>query len=36
MTDLLETAELQAFSKAVESKSLSRAAAELGVPRATL
>jgi len=36
MTDLLETAELLAFSKAVDAKSLSRAAAELGVPRATL
>jgi DNA-binding transcriptional LysR family regulator len=36
MADVLETAELLAFSKAVEAKSLSRAAAELGVPRATL
>lgn len=32
----LETAELLAFTKAVESRSLSRAAAELGMPRATL
>lgn len=32
----LETSELLAFTKAVESRSLSRAAAELGVPRATL
>ena len=36
MTDLVETAELLAFSKTVESSSLSRAAAELGVPRATI
>jgi DNA-binding transcriptional LysR family regulator len=36
MTEPLETAELLAFSRAVEAKSLSRAAAELGVPRATL
>src|SRR6185295_17097438 len=36
MTDPLESAELLAFAKAVEAKSLSRAAAELGVPRATL
>ena len=36
MTDPLESAELLAFSKAVEAKSLSRAATELGVPRATL
>jgi DNA-binding transcriptional LysR family regulator len=36
MTDLLETAELLAFSKTVEARSLSRAAAELGVPRATI
>jgi DNA-binding transcriptional LysR family regulator len=35
-TEPLETAELLAFSKTVEAKSLSRAAAELGVPRATL
>ena len=32
----LETAELLAFTRAVEAKSLSRAAAELGVPRATV
>jgi DNA-binding transcriptional LysR family regulator len=32
----LETAELLAFWKTVEARSLSRAAAELGVPRATL
>jgi DNA-binding transcriptional LysR family regulator len=31
-----ETAELLAFTRAVEAKSLSRAAAELGVPRATI
>ncbi|HEU4582887.1 MAG TPA: LysR family transcriptional regulator [Polyangiaceae bacterium] len=36
MTEPLETAELLAFSKAVDAKSLSRAASELGVPRATL
>src|SRR5258705_469976 len=36
MAELLETRELLAFTKAVEAKSLSRAAAELGVPRATL
>ncbi|MFO0684941.1 MAG: LysR family transcriptional regulator [Sandaracinus sp.] len=36
MTDLLETAELEAFVRAVEAGSLSRAARELGVPRATL
>lgn len=36
MADLVETAELLAFSKSVESSSLSRAAAELGVPRATI
>jgi DNA-binding transcriptional LysR family regulator len=36
MQEPLETVELLAFSKAVESRSLSRAAAELGVPRATL
>ena len=36
MTDPLETAELLAFSQAVDAKSLSRAAAQLGVPRATL
>lgn len=36
MTEPLETAELLAFTKTVDSKSLSRAAAELGVPRATI
>src|SRR3954471_13482129 len=36
MTDPLETAELLAFSKTVDAKSLSRATAELGVPRATI
>jgi DNA-binding transcriptional LysR family regulator len=36
MADPLETAELLAFAKAVEAHSLSRAAAELGIPRATL
>ena len=36
MNEPLETTELLAFSKAVEAKSLSRAASELGVPRATL
>jgi DNA-binding transcriptional LysR family regulator len=36
MQDPLESAELLAFAKAVEARSLSRAAAELGVPRATL
>src|SRR5215470_13049907 len=36
MHDVLENAELLAFTKAVEARSLSRAAAELGVPRATL
>jgi DNA-binding transcriptional LysR family regulator len=36
MTDPLETAELLAFSKTVDAKSLSRAAKELGVPRATV
>jgi DNA-binding transcriptional LysR family regulator len=36
MREPLENAELLAFTKAVESKSLSRAAAELGLPRATL
>jgi hypothetical protein len=34
--DPLENAELLAFTKAVESRSLSRAAVELGMPRATL
>jgi DNA-binding transcriptional LysR family regulator len=32
----LETAELLAFTRSIEAKSLSRAAAELGVPRATI
>jgi DNA-binding transcriptional LysR family regulator len=36
MQQPLENAELLAFTKAVESRSLSSAAAELGVPRATL
>ena len=36
MRDLVETAELQAFAKIVEARSVSRAAAELRVPRATL
>ncbi len=36
MQEPLETVELLAFTKAVEARSLSRAAAELGVPRATL
>lgn len=36
MQDPLENAELLAFTKAVESRSLSRAAAELALPRATL
>jgi DNA-binding transcriptional LysR family regulator len=36
MRDSLETAELLAFSRTVDAKSLSRAAAELGVPRATI
>ncbi|MEA2696713.1 MAG: hypothetical protein QOI66_984 [Myxococcales bacterium] len=36
MTDPLETAELLAFTQTVEAKSLSRAAAELRVPRATI
>jgi DNA-binding transcriptional LysR family regulator len=36
MQEPLENVELLAFTKAVESRSLSRAAAELGVPRATL
>src|SRR5436190_13453315 len=36
MNDPLETAELLAFARVVEAKSLSRAAAELGVPRATI
>jgi len=32
----LETAELLAFARVIEAKSLSRAAAELGIPRATV
>jgi DNA-binding transcriptional LysR family regulator len=36
MREPLENVELLAFTKAVEAKSLSRAAAELGIPRATL
>jgi len=36
MSDPLENAELLAFAKAVDAKSLTRAAAELGVPRATI
>lgn len=36
MDEPLETAELLAFAKTVEARSLSRAAAELGVPRATI
>jgi DNA-binding transcriptional LysR family regulator len=36
MIDAIETSELLAFSRTVEAKSLSRAAAELGVPRATI
>jgi DNA-binding transcriptional LysR family regulator len=36
MVEPLESAELLAFTKTVESKSLSRAAIELGVPRATV
>jgi DNA-binding transcriptional LysR family regulator len=36
MHEPLETVELLSFTRAVESRSLSRAAAELGVPRATL
>lgn len=36
MVDPVETSELLAFTRAVEAKSLSRAAAELGVPRATV
>jgi len=36
MTDPVETSELIAFTKTVDSKSLSRAAAELRVPRATV
>src|SRR5262252_5880916 len=36
MDDPLKTAELLAFARVVDAKSLSRAAAELGVPRATI
>jgi DNA-binding transcriptional LysR family regulator len=36
MSEPIETAELLAFARTVEAKSLSRAAAELRVPRATL
>jgi DNA-binding transcriptional LysR family regulator len=36
MSEPVETAELVAFARIVEVKSLSRAAAELGVPRATI
>jgi DNA-binding transcriptional LysR family regulator len=36
MSEPVETAELLAFTRAVEAKSLSRAAAELGIPRATV
>lgn len=36
MTDPIETSELIAFTKTVDANSLSRAAAELGVPRATV
>ena len=36
MNDPVETSELVAFTRTVEAKSLSRAAAELGVPRATV
>ncbi|MEY2934198.1 MAG: hypothetical protein RL033_4947 [Pseudomonadota bacterium] len=36
MTEPLETAELLAFTRTVEARSLSRAASELGVPRATV
>ncbi|MGC4093845.1 MAG: LysR family transcriptional regulator [Polyangiaceae bacterium] len=36
MLEPIETAELQAFGKTVATGSLSRAAAELGVPRATI
>ena len=36
MREPVETSELVAFTRTVESKSLSRAAAELGVPRATV
>jgi len=36
MQEPIETAELLAFARVVDAKSLSRAAAELGVPRATI
>ncbi len=36
MNEPVETAELLAFTRTIEAKSLSRAAAELGVPRATI
>ena len=36
MSNPLETAELLAFARVVDAKSLSRAATELGVPRATI
>src|SRR5215207_236745 len=36
MRDLVENSELLAFTKTVDAKSLSRAAAELAVPRATI
>src|SRR5690349_10514456 len=36
MQEPVETAELLAFARTVEAKSLSRAAAELAVPRATI
>jgi DNA-binding transcriptional LysR family regulator len=36
MADPIETSELLAFTRTVEAKSLSRAAAELGAPRATI
>src|SRR5438105_7981960 len=36
MLDPVENAELLAFTRTVEAKSLSRAAAELGVPRPTI
>ena|SRR5688572_11931260 len=36
MPDPVETAELTAFVQTVDARSLSRAAAELGIPRATL
>jgi DNA-binding transcriptional LysR family regulator len=36
MKEPMETSELLAFAKAVDARSLSRAAAELGIPRATI